>query len=241
MIRVISTACSSGKDRDRSDCLRKMGENMNRLSIAILSMMVALSMASLCSAQEPDNDTVYKIIEGPMILADQSCWVDIHNVDEGGKAGELLGFTHLDSGVHDNFPILIRDIDPTTKKYLMEAHVDAGEKDKFEPNGQDEVMVRGWLEPGKIIRDQSDKWIMGDSISLGSCLDENSDGKCDCLYEGQDGTCAAVDGNSWGFVLLNEDEEKSCGSEHPDEPEYPYLSEEGGSFELNAVELNDIE
>lgn len=41
--------------------------------------------------------------------------------------------------------------------------------------------------------------------------------------------------------MLNEDEEKSCGSEHPDEPEYPYLSEEGGSFELNAVELNDIE
>ena len=167
MIRVFSTACSSGKDRGRSDCLRKMGENMNRLSIAILSMMVALSMASLCSAQEPDNDTAYKIIKGPMILADQSCWVDIHNVDEGGKAGELLGFTHLDSGVHDNFPILIRDIDPTTKKYLMEAHVDAGEKDKFEPNGQDEVMVRGWLEPGKIIRDHSDKWIMGDSVNGG--------------------------------------------------------------------------
>ncbi len=82
---------------------------------------------------------------------------------------------------------------------------------------------------------------MGDSISLGSCLDENSDGKCDCLYEGQDGICAAADGNSWGFVLLNEDEEKNCGSEHPDEPEYPYLSEEGGSFELNVVELNAFE
>jgi len=214
---------------------------MNRLSIVILSMMVALSTASLCSAQEPDNDTAYKIIEGPMINADQSCWVDIHNVDENGKAGELLGFTHLDSGIHENIPIFIHDIDPTAKKYLIETHVDAGEKDKFEPNGPDKVMIRGWLEPGKIIKDESDKWIMGDSISPGSCLDENSDGKCDCLDSGQDGKCDTVEGRFWGLSSLSEEEEKSCGSEHPDVFEYPYLSEDGGYFKLNAIELNDIE
>lgn len=219
MMRILITGCEI--EMVDLDCLLdvEIGETMKRLSIVILLTIVVLQMTSSCSAQGPGNDTYIKRIEGPTVKADQACWVDVHGVNEDKEAGELLGFTHLDAGVHEDVPILIRENDPSADRYLIEVHADEGEKDKFEPNGPDKILMRGWLVPEKIIE-----------VPCISCPPR------DGALEDRN------DGNFWDVILLSDEEDESCGAKHPDGPAgYPYLSEEDGCIELKGFLFDDIE